>query len=61
MLVLGLACLTGCGLVFLLIGQALRPLDQLVASFALIGSGAWQTRVAEGGAKEIGGIGRLQR
>ena len=58
MLVLGLACLLGCGLVFLLIGQALKPLDQLAASFRLIGAGDYQIRVAEGGAKEIAGIGR---
>jgi two-component system, NarL family, sensor histidine kinase UhpB len=58
MTVLLLACLSGCGLVYLLIGQALRPLDELVASFGLIGSGNYQIRVAERGASEIASIGR---
>ncbi len=58
MVVLCLTCLLGCGLVFLMIGQALRPLDELVASFRLIGSGHYQIRVAEGGASEIASIGR---
>ncbi len=58
MTVLLLACLSGCGLVYLLIGQALRPLDKLVASFGLIGSGNYQIRVAERGAAEIASIGR---
>jgi two-component system sensor histidine kinase UhpB len=58
MTVLFLACLFGCGLVFLLIGQALRPLSQLAASFGLIGSGHYQIRVDEGGASEIASIGR---
>lgn len=58
MSVLLLACLSGCGLVYLLIGQALRPLDELVASFGLVGSGNYQIRVAERGASEIASIGR---
>ena len=56
--VLFLACVLGCGLVYLLIGQALRPLEQLAASFRLIGAGDYQIRVAEGGVSEIAGIGR---
>ena len=58
MAVLFLACALGCGLVYLLIGKALKPLDQLVASFGLIGSGNYQIRVAERGAAEIVSIGR---
>ena len=58
MMILGLACLLGCGLVFLLIGQALRPLNELVSSFGLIGSGNYQIRVAERGSSEIASIGR---
>jgi two-component system sensor histidine kinase UhpB len=58
MTVLLLACVSGCGLIYLLIGQALRPLDELVASFGLIGSGNYQIRVAERGASEIASIGR---
>lgn len=58
MTVLLLACLSGCGLVYVVIRQALRPLDELVASFGLIGSGNYQIRVAERGASEIASIGR---
>ena len=58
MMILLLACLLGCGLVFLLIGQALRPLNELVSSFGLIGSGNYQIRVAERGSSEIASIGR---
>ena len=56
--VLFLACVLGCGLVYLLIGQALRPLEELAASFGRIGAGDYQTRVAELGVSEIAGIGR---
>ncbi len=58
MMILLLACLLGCGLVYLLIGQALRPLDKLVSSFGLIGAGNYQIRVAERGSSEIASIGR---
>jgi two-component system sensor histidine kinase UhpB len=56
--VLFLACVLGCGLVWLLIGQALRPLADLAASFRLIGAGDYRIRVAERGVSEIAGIGR---
>jgi len=56
--VLFMACALGCGLVYLLIGQALRPLEELAASFKLIGAGDYQIRVAERGVSEIAGIGR---
>jgi two-component system sensor histidine kinase UhpB len=56
--VLFLACLLGCGLVNILIGRALRPLEELAASFGRIGAGDYQIRVAERGVSEIAGIGR---
>jgi two-component system sensor histidine kinase UhpB len=56
--VLFLACMLGCGLVYLLIGQALRPLEELAASFRRIGAGDYQIRVAERGVSEVAGIGR---
>jgi two-component system sensor histidine kinase UhpB len=56
--VLFLACVLGCGLVYLLIGQALRPLEELAASFGRIGAGDYQIRVAERGVSEVAGIGR---
>ncbi len=58
LIVLFLACVLGCGLVYLLIGRALRPLEELAASFRLIGAGDYQIRVTEGGVSEIAGIGR---
>ena len=56
--VLFLACALGSALVYLLIGQALRPLAELGASFGLIGAGDYQIRVAEGGVSEVARIGR---
>jgi two-component system sensor histidine kinase UhpB len=56
--VLTFACLLGCGLVFVLIGQALKPLAELAASFRRIGAGDYQIRVDEGGVSEVAGIGR---
>ena len=56
--VLSFACLLGCGLVYLLIGQALKPLVDLAASFGRIGAGDYQTRVAERGVSEVAAIGR---
>ena len=56
--VLSFACLMGCGLVWLLIGQALRPLVELAGSFRRIGAGDYQIRVDEGGVSEVASIGR---
>jgi len=56
--VLAFACLLGCGLVYLLIGQALRPLIELADSFRRIGAGDYQIRVDEGGVSEVAGIAR---
>ena len=56
--VLSFACLLGCGLVYLLIGQALKPLADLAASFGRIGAGDYQIRVDEGGVSEVSSIGR---
>jgi two-component system sensor histidine kinase UhpB len=58
LMVLSLACALGCGLVWLLIGQALRPLADLTDSFRLIGAGDYKIRVAERGVSEIAGISR---
>ena len=58
LVVLGFACLLGCALVTLLIGQALRPLIELAESFRRIGAGDYQIRVQEGGVSEVAGIGR---
>ena len=56
--VLSFACLLGCGLVYLLIGQALRPLVELADSLRRIGAGDYQIRVDEGGVSEVASIGR---
>ena len=56
--VLSFACLLGCGLVYLLIGQALKPLVDLAESLRRIGAGDYQIRVDEGGVSEVAGIGR---
>jgi two-component system sensor histidine kinase UhpB len=56
--VLAFACMLGCGLVYLLIGQALRPLIELADSFRRIGAGDYQIRVDEGGVSEVAGIAR---
>ena len=52
------ACLLGCGLVYLLIGQALRPLVELAASFGRVGAGDYQIRAPERGVSEVAGMGR---
>lgn len=56
--VLAFACVLGCGLVWLLIGQALKPLRDLGASFGRIGAGDYHARVEERGVSEVAGIGR---
>ena len=56
--VLLFACLLGCGLVYLLIGQALRPLVELAASFGRVGAGDYQIRAPERGVSEVAGMGR---
>jgi two-component system, NarL family, sensor histidine kinase UhpB len=41
------------GLVYWTLGRALRPLDQMAAAFARIGSGDFRPRLAEGGPLEL--------
>jgi two-component system sensor histidine kinase UhpB len=56
--VLSLSFVVGSGLVWLTVGQALRPLSDLSAAFVLIGSGDYSATVREAGPPELARLGR---
>jgi two-component system sensor histidine kinase UhpB len=53
-----LASATGLALVYLTIGRALRPLDELSTAFLRVGSGDYGVRVDEQGPAELARVGR---
>lgn len=56
--VLAFACVSGFGLVYLTIGQALRPLADLSKAFVRVGSGDYSARVGEGGPTDVRDLAR---
>ena len=56
--VLGAVCIAGMGLVHVMIGRALRPLDTLAAALAQVGSGDYAARVELKGPMELDRLGR---
>ena len=56
--VLSLSLVIGWGLVWLTVGQALRPLSEFSAAFVRIGSGDYSTKVREAGPSELVRLGR---
>jgi two-component system sensor histidine kinase UhpB len=56
--VLSLSLVIGSGLVWLTVGQALRPLSEFAAAFLRIGSGDYSAKVREAGPSELVRLGR---
>jgi two-component system sensor histidine kinase UhpB len=56
--VLSLSLIAGSGLVWLTVGQALRPLSDFSAAFVRIGSGDYSAKVREAGPSELVRLGR---
>jgi two-component system sensor histidine kinase UhpB len=56
--VLSLSLVIGSGLVWLTVGQALRPLSEFSAAFLRIGSGDYSAKVREAGPSELVRLGR---
>lgn len=56
--VLSLSLVVGSGLVWLTVGQALRPLSEFSAAFVRIGSGDYSAKVREAGPSELVRLGR---
>jgi two-component system sensor histidine kinase UhpB len=56
--VLSLSLVVGSGLVWLTVGQALRPLSEFSAAFLRIGSGDYSAKVREAGPSELVRLGR---
>ncbi|HEX4095828.1 MAG TPA: HAMP domain-containing protein, partial [Caulobacteraceae bacterium] len=56
--VLAFACVSGFGLVYLTIGQALTPLADLSKAFVRVGSGDYSARVGEGGLTDVRDLAR---
>jgi two-component system sensor histidine kinase UhpB len=54
----GFACAAGLVLVYLTIGRALRPLDELSNAFVRLGGGDYGARIAESGPTELARVGR---
>jgi two-component system sensor histidine kinase UhpB len=55
---LAVVCVLGFGLIYLTIGRALRPLQDISESFVLIGSGDYRARVRERGPSELSRLAR---